>query len=79
MCDKGARSRHDACVEHGNHGVDDDGANARKAARETGDFHQQNQSHHAILNRFTGTDRVRQNQVALQFFELFIGDAGFGE
>ncbi len=75
----GWNGRHDASVVQGDQGIDDQGTHAGEAARQAADFHQHDQAHHRVRQQFAGTDRVRQDQIALQFFQLLVRDAGFGK
>ncbi len=75
----GGNGRGDAGVVDGDQGVDDQWTHARKAARQAADFHQHDQAHYRVRQQLAGADRMRQDQVALQFFQLFVRDAGLGQ
>ena len=75
----GGNGRHDARVVQRDQGVDDQRAHAGKAARQAADLHQHDQAHDGVRQQFSRANRVRQDQVALQLLQLFIGDARLGK
>ncbi len=75
----GRNHRHDAGIDQCDHAIDHQCPDTGKTTRQAGDLHQHDQAHDGIAERLAGADRMRQDQVALQFLQLIVGDAGLGQ